>query len=123
MPFEPGVKDFTWVRGTTTPLVMRFSANGVPIEFDDCRISVFKDKGRNLAFRVSIADGSVVKSDPATGEITFRPTAEQTRSLTQSKPGDEGKNSYEVELRNGGDEEVYVYGTISAIGGLNDDEA
>jgi hypothetical protein len=102
---------------------MRFKANGVALEFDDARISVFKDNGKTLAFRASVQAGTIVISDPANGEITFRPTAAQTRGLTESKPDAVGKNKYEVELRNGTDEEVYVYGTIAAIGGLNDDEA
>lgn len=122
MPAEPAVNDFLWVRGTTTPLVIRFKKNGVAIEFDDARISVFKNKGKELAFRVSIEDGRVVKTDPSEGEITFQPTAAETRGLTQSKDEEDGKNRYEVELRNGGSEEVYLYGTIKAIGGLNDDE-
>jgi hypothetical protein len=122
MPFEPAVKDFTWVRGTTTPLRMSFKANGVAIEFDDARISVFKDKGKTLAFRHSVEDGHVVITNPSEGEITFRPTALETRGLTQSKDEEDGKNRYEIELRSGTSEEVYVYGTIKAIGGLNDDE-
>lgn len=122
MPAVPAKADFTWVRGTTTPLVMRFKANGVAIDFDDARISVYKDKGNTLAFRVSMEDGRVIKTDPAEGEITFQPTAAETRSLTLSKEGQDAKNKYEVELRDGASEEVYVYGDISAIGGLNDDE-
>jgi glutamyl/glutaminyl-tRNA synthetase len=123
MPGEPAVEDFTWVRGTTTPLVMRFKRNGVAVEFDDARITVYKDKGKTMAWRVAVSTGEIVISDPVNGEITFQPTAAQTRLLTQSKLGDEGRNTYEVELRNGTSEEVYVLGTISAVGGINDDEA
>ena len=124
-----GVCDFYWIRGTTTPFITTFTQNDVPLEFDDARLSV-TDKLGNLIFRLSLADnpgtgpGTVTK-DIVTGKVTFQPTEEQTRALIASKVGTDkakGKNKYEVELRNGADTDVYLLGTICAIGGLNDDE-
>lgn len=124
-----GICDFTWIRGTTTPLIMTYTQNSVPLPFDDARLSVY-DKTGLLIFRLSLGDnpgtgpGTVTK-DIVTGQLTFQPTAEQTRALIASKVGtvaSKGKNKYEVELRNGLDEDVFLMGTICAIGGLNDDE-
>lgn len=128
-----GVCDFIWIRGTTSPLILTYTQNGVPLEFDDARLSVY-DKTGILIFRLTLADnpgtgpGTVTK-DLVTGKITFHPSELMTRSLIQSKPKSDGtydkskgKNKYEVELRNGPDANVYLMGTICAIGGLNDDE-
>jgi hypothetical protein len=119
---KPAIYDFAWVRGTTGPaLIMRFQLNGVPITFDDAVLSVFNAKGRTLAFRVSVSGGEIVH-DPTTAQISYNPTAEQTRLLTQTKDDDIPLNRYEVEIRSGSSERVYVMGAISGIGGLNDDE-
>lgn len=115
--------DFEWVRGTTHPFVMRFTLAGDPLPADDVRISVWKKSGKELAFRVALSDGAnLVQTDIDAGEYTFTPTAAQTRSLTESKEGEEPKNRYEVEIRDGDSEEVYLLGKITATGGLNDDE-
>jgi hypothetical protein len=121
---DPAIFDFTWVRGTTRPFIMKFQRSGIPLDFDDVRLSVYKDSGKNLAFRASIVGTplSMTVTDPVTGEVTFTPSAAQTRSLTKTELGEVGKNRYEVELRNGTDEEVYLIGTVAGIGGLNDDE-
>lgn len=123
----PATFDFTWVRGTTTPLRLSFKVDDVAIAYDDIRLSVWK--GKVLAFRLTLADNEQSSGDPGTvftnspGDISFIPTAAQTRLLIQSaNDGSIGKNTYEVEVRNGLDEEVYILGTITAIGGLNDDE-
>lgn len=123
----PATYDFMWVRGTTTPLRISLAFNGAPIAYDDVRLSVYA--GSKLAFRLTLADNSSSSGDPGTvrenspGDISFIPTAAQTRALAMSKnDGSAGKNSYEVEIRGGLDEEVYMLGTVTAIGGLNDDE-
>jgi hypothetical protein len=89
------------------------------------RLSVFK--GKVLAFRLSLVDnpganpGQVLETSP--GVVQFYPTAAQTRSMIETpNDGTVGKNKYEVELRNGTDEQIYLLGTIAAIGGINDDE-
>lgn len=122
------IYDFKWIRGTTAPLIVSFKVDGTPIPYDDVRLSVYT--GSTLAFRITLADNedTVGAQDPGTVKVTspgtfsFMPTAEQTRSLTKTNLDAPGKNSYEVEIRNGADEEVYLMGTIAAIGGLNDDE-
>lgn len=124
---ELGTYNFLWVRGTTAPLIVSFKIDDVPLPFDDVRLSVYKGKGKTLAFRLSLVDdggvgpGTVQIDSP--GVIRFTPTAAQTRGLDETaNDGSEGKNRYEVELRNGLDEEVYLMGVIAAVGGINDDE-
>lgn len=125
---SPATYDFAWVRGSTTPLRLTFMVNSVAIPYDDIRLSVFA--GTKLAFRLSLADNASQSGLPGSvkenvaGDISFIPTATMTRALRQSaNDGSPGKNTYEVEVRNGQDEEVYVMGTITGIGGLNDDES
>lgn len=121
MPVSPKVFNFEWVRGTTSPFQVKIQANGEPLPFDDARLSVYA--GTNLAFRLSTLDTpSQALVDSDTKQISFVPLASQTRSLIRTNLGADGKNSYEIELRNGTSEEVYLLGTISGIGGLNDDE-
>lgn len=121
IPYTPGWDEWQWVRGTTSPVAFRLTKNDEPVEFDDIRLTVFKNKGKTLAFRVSTADGSIEVTNPAEGLITFTPTAEQTRSLTQSKLDQDAFNTFELEVRLNGSEEVWLMGTIKAIGGINDD--
>lgn len=129
-PTAYGICDIFWIRGTTAPFIMTYTQNGVPLDFDDARLSVFDKTTNALLWRLTLADnpgtgpGTVTK-DLITSRITFHPTAEQTRALIASKVGtakDKGKNRYEVELRSGAEENVYLMGIICAIGGLNDDE-
>lgn len=123
IPYTPGQFDWQWVRGTTTPVVFTLTKNDQPMPFDDVRLSVYKDNGRTLAFRVSTLEGTMQVTDPATAQITFTPTSEQTRGLSESKIGGDPKNRYELEVRENGSEQVYLLGNITAIGGLNDDDA
>jgi hypothetical protein len=120
--------DFEWVRGTTKPdFVVTFTKNGVPVSFDDAVLSVYNKGGKSLAFRVSILghlnSPAQLVHDPDQGKITFTPTAEQTRSLTQTKADGAPQNKYELELRNGDQEQVYLMGNILGTGGLNSDES
>lgn len=120
--------DFTWIRGTTTPFIVQMATGTppVPIALDDIRLSVYKDNGKNLAFRLTLVDnpgtlpGQVYEATP--GVFVFTPTAAQTRLLTKTAEGAVGKNRYEVEVRLDEQEDVYLLGTIAAIGGINDDE-
>lgn len=125
---ELGTYNFVWVRGSTAPLMLSFKIDNVAIPFDDARLSVYKNKGKTLAFRLTLAanagssPGHVQIVSP--GVVKFIPTAAQTRMLDQTpNDGTEGKNRYEVELRNGLDEQIYIMGTIAAVGGINDDES
>jgi hypothetical protein len=118
--------DFSWIRGTTTPLIVGMKIDNVPIELDDIRLSVFHKNGKSLAFRITLVDnegtdpGSVHESTP--GVFTFTPTAAQTRLLDESKDGAAAKNRYEIETRLGMAEDVRMIGKITGIGGINDDE-
>lgn len=118
----PAPQEFNieWTRGTTEVFVARFSLNGVALSFDDARFTV--NAGKNLLFRLSIADGGVAHTDVETGEITITATPAQTRLLLETKADGVARNKYEIELRNGTVEKVYLMGTISGIGGINDDE-
>lgn len=126
-----GVYDFRWVRGTTEPLIVGYTQNGAPLPLDDARLSVYDKTTNVLIFRLSYADNpgtgpGTVAYDIVTGRITFHPSAEMTRALVRSSKIDtlpaKGKNKYEVELRDGAEEHVYLMGTIAGIGGYNDDE-
>ena len=122
MPVEPKQWDIEWVRGTTSPFQVRITANDEPLPFDDMRLSVFA--GSTLAFRLSTLDTpDQALVDDATKQVSFVPKAEQTRALIKTAKGLPGKNSYEVELRSGDSEEVYLMGVVAGIGGLNDDES
>jgi hypothetical protein len=101
---------------------LRFTRGGLPIPFDDVRLSVFAkadtpEKGTEL-FRVSLSDGGLVETEEYTGEISWFSTSIDTRKLLV---GD--KNYFEIEVREEANEQVYVRGVITGIGGLNDDEA
>ena len=124
MSLTPGILDFNWVRGTTSPLVVGLHQDSVPLPYDDIRLSVYN--GSTLVFRITLESNE--GEGPGTVQITspgwfkFTPTPEQTRALKQVKIDAGGKNNYEVELRNGTSELVYLMGTIAGIGGINDDE-
>lgn len=121
-----GTFDFNWVRGTTTPLQLSFKIDNVAIPYDDIRLSVWNGGGKTFAFRLSLVDdpgvGPGKVEEISAGVLSFRPTAAQTRLLTKTEEGDPGKNRYEVEVRNGVNEDVHLMGVIAGIGGINDDE-
>lgn len=121
----PTIYDFTWVRGSTTPLIIRFKRGSVAIPFNSARLVVYKERGKTLAFKMDTAapvSGDAVITNADEGEVTFTPTQAQTRGLTPSSSVDAaGRNKYEVEVRQGASREIYVMGTINAIGGLNED--
>lgn len=118
----PATYDFDVVRGTAGPtqgITFRLRAKDeggeyVNIPYEDVRLSIYK---RNtLLLRRAISDGGLVLVDPVTNEMSWRPTAEETRLIPK------GPNaSYELEVWNGEAEIVYMLGTINGIGGINDD--
>lgn len=113
--------DIEWTRGTTPTFVVRFKRNGVALSFSDARFTV--NSGKKFLFRLTIeGNNGIEHTDVENGEITIRPTAKQTRMLTETKEDGVARNKYEIELRNGADEEVFLMGNISGIGGINDDE-
>jgi hypothetical protein len=124
MALTPGVFDFDWVRGTTSPYIVRLTIDDVAIDYDDVRLSVYN--GSTLAFRLTLEDnagtdpGCVNETEP--GVLEFIPTPAQTRMLKKVNVGSVGKSSYELEVRDGLMEWVFLMGTIAGIGGINDDE-
>jgi hypothetical protein len=127
------VKDFEWIRGTTPRLVFEFKrVNGgteedptyEAVEFDEARFTLQTGaaKGGDLICRYSITGGEITKTDPSVGRIEWVMLADDTRALIQTARGEAGKNRYEIELRNGADERVYILGNVAGIGGINDDE-
>lgn len=121
---RPAIVDMYFVRGSTDPKIWRFTLSGTspaqPLPFDDARLTVAK--GNTVLFRATMEDGEIVLTDYTVGEITFYPTAEQTRLVPKTKTGATPKASYELELRAGSIERVYLMGLVEGIGGLNDDE-
>lgn len=125
-------KDFEWVRGTTPRIgfVFRKRTGGTPdepvwspVDFDDVIFTLYKGaKGGTLVSRYSLEDGDIIVTDEEIGQVEWTLRAHDTRALTESPIGGDPKNRYEVELRKGTNERVYVLGFITAIGGINSDE-
>jgi hypothetical protein len=124
----PATYNFDLVRGSAATLreeaaiIFRYLVNGVAPAFADVRISVYdksdEQKG-TLILRtdLGVAQGHIVLTDEYSGEYAWLPTADQTRLL---KVG--AKNFYEIEFRWAGNEVIPLRGTITGIGGINDDE-
>lgn len=119
----PGVHDFTIVRGTTQTLVFRLklSDGGSPpvltnMPFDDVIISIQPKNGTLINHAISDAYAGFFVSSAPDNEITWRPTPSESRSFPVG-----AKTTYEVEVRDGLDQLVYLTGTITASGGLNPD--
>lgn len=127
----PGTYDYTVVRGTTSPLVVQLQAPEdlaydppvfIPIPFTDVHLSVQPGGGGTVILKkLSDNDPRFFVSNEYEGEVTWLPTPAETRALAESKNGAPGKNKYELELWNGTEQEVFLIGTITAIGGINDD--
>ena len=126
----PATYDFDVVRGSSgafNGLVVRLKTrdendNLINLQFDDVRLSIY-DKAassatRELLIRATFENGQMQLSDEYDAEVSWVPTAEETRTL---KIGE--KNHYELEVRDGTEETVYMLGIINGIGGLNDDES
>jgi hypothetical protein len=125
----PGQYDYTVVRGTTPPLVVQLLAPDpndpntlIPIPFTDVHLSIQPGPAGTI-FRKKLSDDDprFYVSNEYEGEITWLPTPAETRSLQESKNGAAGKNKYELEVWDGTEQLVYLQGTITAIGGINDD--
>lgn len=117
----PQTFDLTLVRGTTETYVVRFKLNGVAMSFDDARFTVAS--GKKELFRLTIeGNNGVEHTDVENGEITITMLPMHTRMLAETKDDGIARNKYEIELRNGSVEKVYLVGNISGVGGINDDE-
>lgn len=117
----PATYNFTVVRGTSGPtqgIVFRLKdSSGDPIEFDDVRLTINKKSALLLRVATIDPDDTLTVTDVNSAEITWAPTAEQTRLIPLG-----AKATYEVEVRHDGFEVVYMIGTITGIAGINDDE-
>lgn len=118
----PATYDFSVVRGSAGPgqgLKVQLKAKQadgtlVNIIFDDVRLSIFQRDQELL--RVSISDTRMIITDPIEAEVEWQPTTSETRLIPKGT-----KAQYELEVRNGADEAVYMIGKITGIGGINDD--
>jgi hypothetical protein len=125
----PATYDFDVVRGSsgqsqglTVALKTKLEDESlVNMEFDDVRLSIYDKKvqseTKTLLVRATLENGQMQIVDEYDGQVAWIPTAEETRLL---KIG--AKNHYELEVRHGTEEVVYLLGVINGVGGLNDDE-
>lgn len=119
----PGEYNFSIVRGTTQPLVFRLkvSDGATPpvltnMPFDDVIITIQPKNGTKIVAKISEASAAFAVTDALENEITFTPTPAQSRTYPLGE-----KTTYEVEVRDGTSQMVYLTGTITATGGLNID--
>lgn len=118
----PASYNFTVVRGSSGPtqgLKVRLKAKETDgslsnIVFDDVRLSI-SSKGV-LLLRATIGNAKLIVTDPTQAEVAWVPTAADTRLIPLGQ-----KSFYELEVRNGIYETVYMIGEIIGVGGLNDD--
>lgn len=125
----PATFNFDVVRGSSgqiNGLIVRLKTkddndNLIAMQFDDVRLSIYdkdvKSASKTRLILATLENGQLVINDEYDAEIGWNPTAEETRLL---KLG--AKNHYELEVRHGTEEVVYLLGVINGIGGLNDDE-
>lgn len=119
----PATYDFTVVRGTSGPtqgLVVRLKAQDgdslVNIPYEDVRLSIYKRT--TLILRATLSGGKIVETDIAEAELAWVPTVDDTRLI----PVGVNKCQYELEVWNAGTQIVYMLGSITGVGGINDDE-
>ncbi len=115
----PATYNWSIVRGTTAPFVVRLQGGDplVAIPFDDVRLSISNLSGSTEILRVTISNGRMIVTDPATSEVAWIPEPEESRKIPKG-----AKSSYELEVWNGESQLVYIMGTITGIGGINDDD-
>lgn len=115
----PGVYDFDLVRGSTSPFTFQLKTQDaadveVNLPYDDVRLSIYS--GGVLLFRKTLADASLAETAPSDAEITWTPTPEESRQIPLGP-----NTTYELEVRYTTSQQVYLMGTITGIGGGNDD--
>ena len=117
---KPAIYDFEMVRGATDPFTVQLlfteeDGTETPIPFDDVRLTI-TDLDGVLILRKTFVDGDFVLSDTSLSEVQWSPTADESRLLSVGP-----NQKYELEIRDGSSQSVYMLGTITGIGGLNDD--
>jgi hypothetical protein len=117
---KPGTYDFTIYRGTTDPLSFRISNTDGIIPFTDIQLTISNIKATESAdplVRKKLSDDDPgFISDDYSGTITWIPTPAESRLIPVG-----AKAKYEVELRNGTSQLIYLIGTITGAGGINAD--
>src|SRR3954462_9631335 len=116
----PGKYPFTLWRGSTDPFSFRILDDaGVPLSFTDIIFTISKKTSvvdTDPIVRMALSDGDPNFAIDATGLVTWIPTPLQSRSLFVGTA-----QKYEVELRNGPMELIYLVGDITGAGGINPD--
>jgi hypothetical protein len=118
----PATFDFSVVRGAAGPgqglkvqLKTKASDGTLSnIPFDDVRLSIYNRQ--TFLLRLTIGNGEIIVTDPTNAEVEWRPTTVESRLIPKG-----ARATYELEVRNGSSEAVYLVGTITGIGGINDD--
>lgn len=110
----PATRHFTVMRGSTTPFITVRLKNpdGTALALNDLRLTI----GTDTPLVKTLSGGGLVLDDALQGEYSWTPTPAETRSLPVGV-----KVAYELEVRIGTTQEVYMLGTILGAGGLNDD--
>jgi hypothetical protein len=116
----PGTFDFTIYRGTTDPFLFRISNDDGTIPFTDIQLTISlktDNEGAAPIVRKKLTDDDPnFDVDDYSGIVTWIPTPAESRAIPV---GDKAK--YEVELRNGTSQLIYLIGEITALGGINAD--
>lgn len=134
---KPGTKDLEIYRGSTDRFAFRIiDTAGTPLPFDDIRLTISSktsnDPTTGLILRKSVLgvedfgpevideytdDPNPLDYDEYSGTVIWTPTPAESRALPKG-----AKSKYEVELRNGTSQIIYIIGTITGTGGINDDD-
>jgi hypothetical protein len=85
--------------------------------FDDVIITIQPKNGTKIVAKISEAAPRFAVTDALENELTFTPTAAESRTYPLG-----AKTTYEVEVRDGASQMVYLTGTITATGGINIDD-
>jgi hypothetical protein len=117
----PGKYSFTLYRGSTDPFSFRITNDqGALVPYTDLILTISKknstvDTDALVRMQLSLADPNFIAD--AAGVVTWTPTPAQSRSL-----GVGMKQKYEVEVRNGPLQLIYLIGDITGAGGINSDD-
>lgn len=116
----PGVYDFDIWRGSTEPFVVRLKTtdeddNEVNLPFDDVRLT-FYGLDDVVLFRKTLEAGEIVVTNEEEAEVSWTPTPEESRQFPLG-----AKTRYELEVRDGSSQMIYLVGVVTGAGGGNDD--
>jgi hypothetical protein len=119
----PGNYNFTLFRGTTDEFRFRLKDNtGATLPYTDIQLTI--SKAASNVNTDPLVRKKLSENDPGfdiddySGVVTWIPTPAESRAV----PVGEESAKYEIELRNGTRQLVYLTGTITGIGGINADD-